>query len=157
MRKPSAKERRHQALIENGYETSGIHSDWTRRTKYVRYDPATGRILEAGTTSIGALRHNEREFGWHYVEVEGHWDTHYVLDGFVVRKKASPTVLDGLVLRSLPVPCQIEIRDETGDVQKYDCTDEELELEFDNPGTYRVRIKSVPFKDGYFEVLHEEA
>jgi hypothetical protein len=68
-------------------------------------------------------------------------------------KKPSPAVLDGTVLRSLPVPCRIEVAPEAGPPQAFDVDEPELQLEFDHPGTYRVTITAVPYLPAELEVV----
>lgn len=156
MRKLSKKERRRLALQENDYHLGGLHNDWFRITDFVRYDPATGEILSWGTMPIAALRQQEKELGHHFVEVKGEPTTHYVQDGFVVLKKAPTSELNGLELTKLPVPSKIIVMDETGDSETYDWDEPELKLEFDNPGTYRVTVKAIPYRDAVFEVIYED-
>ena len=74
-------------------------------------------------------------------------DTHYVRDGQVVpRWKIRPFCKAG-VLNDLPVPCEILINN-----RRYEATTETVELEFDQPGSYRVSVQAWPYLDKEFTI-----
>jgi hypothetical protein len=53
----------------------------------------------------------------------------------------------------LPLPCRIEISDPAGGTRTYEEADAAvLELAFDHPGTYRVRVLSAPHTPGAWTV-----
>ena len=81
------------------------------------------------------------------VYYEGDMEEGYVLDGEVVARPANPARLDGLVLRDLPAPCEIGING-----QPYKCNEDTAELEFDQPGTYRITVRAWPHLDKEFEI-----
>lgn len=114
---------------------------------YVVFDP-TGRILQTGETHKDALA----AMPPNWIEGEGHWDTHYVDVGSLeIREKTPcPAVLDGLKITNVPVPCTITI-----ERSEYEIEDDVVDLEFDVPGTYEVRLRSVPHLDAVFEVVAE--
>lgn len=68
-------------------------------------------------------------------------------------RTACPASLDGLALRSLPLPCQIEITAPLNATRTYDEADDpDLDLSFDHPGTYTVRVLSARHLPGVFTV-----
>ena len=81
--------------------------------------------------------------------VEGAVDgsTHYVRDGQVVPRLDNPAILQDRVLSSLPVPCEILINN-----RRYEATTEMAELEFDQPGSYRVSVQAWPYLDKEFTI-----
>jgi hypothetical protein len=74
-------------------------------------------------------------------------DIHYVRDGQIVPRLESPVMLQGLVLSRLPAPCVILIND-----RLYETTSETVELEFDQPGSYRVSVQAWPYLDKEFTI-----
>ena len=83
--------------------------------------------------------------GW----VEGSWDTHtkYVSDGEVLDRPLNPATLSGLTLSNVPVPATLQIGN-----QFYECDEPTVELEFNLPGTYVVKLFSWPYLDKEFTV-----
>lgn len=73
--------------------------------------------------------------------------TKYFKDGAWHTIQENTAVLDGLVLKSLPIPCQIVI-----DGVKYMCEDGFAELEFVYPNTYQIAVQADYFKDKKFTV-----
>ena len=136
-------------------DRQGIELNWFVMTPFVRYEPDTGEILEQGQMSFSAIKHLEQENGWRYLREAGSSNTHYVdVSAATVREKtACPAMLDGLTLRSLPQPCSIEISNPIGAPTIYDMAAPEVALEFDHPGSYRVRILSVSHLPGAFAVI----
>ena len=84
-----------------------------------------------------------------YPCVDGEYDAacYYVDTGRVVSRPPCPAQLTGHTLVALPVPCWIEIGEHT-----YPCIEPTAELEFDQPGTYTVRVTSWPYQDKEFTV-----
>jgi len=79
--------------------------------------------------------------------VEGDYGSdHWFHNGEPQLRPTCPTTLDGLTLHNVPANSTININDQT-----YDCEDGgTVELDFDQPGTYRIRITSWPYLDGEF-------
>src|SRR5690606_2744108 len=81
--------------------------------------------------------------------VDGDWygKDVYVSNGEVHPRPANPAHLDGMTLRDLPTPGTVHI----GDAQ-YPYDEPVVELEFEHPGTYKVRVEAWPYLDKEFEV-----
>lgn len=81
--------------------------------------------------------------------VEGAWDAHtkYVNNGEVLDRPANPTTVSGLTLSNVPVPSELKIGD-----QYYSVTEPTVDLEFNLPGTYVVKVLSWPHLDKEFTV-----
>ena len=79
----------------------------------------------------------------------GAFDDAYWLYGGVARKRrACPVALDGLQLRGVRPGSVIIINE-----QRYECVQGgDVELEFDQPGVYRVTVRRWPYLDGEFAI-----
>jgi len=124
--------------------------------KVVKFQPDSGRI-ESVSSYPGMLVYDHPYFAQGVgLAVDGGVDVsdllHFVQDGAIVERPASPAVLDGLLLRQLPVPSTITI-----DGVAYPCTDDYCELSFALPGVYQISVSAWPYHDAYFEVSHETA
>lgn len=80
-----------------------------------------------------------------FVNGEGNQDTDYVREGTIVARPECPAILSGKMLMGLPVPSHIKIND-----QDYPCDTNEVELEFDQPGKYRIVVQAWPHLDKEF-------
>jgi len=81
-----------------------------------------------------------------YVE-GGYGSDHYAVDGEPQPRPTCPATLDGATLHNVPANSTITIND-----QDYDCEDGgTVDLEFNQPGTYRIRVTCWPYLDGEFE------
>lgn len=80
-----------------------------------------------------------------FVMGEYYGDDVYVANGVVQARPANPAVLNGLELTGLPTPCTIHINNVA-----YPCSETSVELEFDQPMTYRVRVEAWPYMDKEF-------
>jgi hypothetical protein len=67
---------------------------------------------------------------------------HYILNGQVTERPASPVTLTDLTLNNLPVGGDLFI-----DGTRYEITDETVELEFPLPGTFNLRVERFPYLD----------
>lgn len=110
------------------------------------YD-STGRIhtiLTGDAVGIQNTLDNITD-GW----VEGAWDTRnkYVSNGEVFDRPANPTTQSGLTLSNVPVPSTLQIGN-----QRYETNEPTVELEFNLPGTYVVKVFSWPYLDKEFTV-----
>lgn len=74
-------------------------------------------------------------------------DTHYEVDGVLSLRPEQLTVLSGFTLRNLPEPCQVIING-----IPYEVNTKTLELEFDEPGTYSIKIVAFPYLDKEFTI-----
>lgn len=139
----------------DGRDADGVDYDWSFQTPFLRYDLTTGAILSSGNTTLGGLRaHRENQPEYGFLARGGDPETQYVAvkTKRIRTRSDNPARLNGRTLSHLPVPCQIEISDPAGGPQVYDVTDTSLELEFDQPGTYTVRVLAVKHLPAVFEV-----
>jgi len=67
---------------------------------------------------------------------------HYILNGQITERPASPVALTGLTLEHLPVGGDLFI-----DGTRYEITDMTVELEFPLPGTFNLRVERFPYLD----------
>ena len=82
-----------------------------------------------------------------WIEGSFHWDTHYVNNGVAVPRPECPATLSGSTLYNVPVPAQVIINQSV-----YDTTEETVELSFNLPGTYVVKVISWPHLPKEFTV-----
>ena len=73
--------------------------------------------------------------------------THYILDGEVTERPASPVTRTDLTLLAVPEGSTLWINGESY------AAEGEVELEFPLPGTYRLRVECFPFLDLVDEVV----
>ncbi|MCJ2009813.1 hypothetical protein [Methylobacterium sp. J-092] len=137
---------------------SEVVKDYITQANFVEYD-ASGAIMRGGHQGIAfttdAMARGERVLmtGMSF-RPEDVCRTHYVetaLRHIRVRTEC-PAVLDGLVLSRLPQPCRIEISSPFATPTFYDWIDPALTLSFEHPGRYTVRVLSIPYLPGVFEV-----
>jgi hypothetical protein len=110
------------------------------------YEP-DGRIvahLTGDAVAIDATKENTQEL-W----VDGYFDgkTHYIDDGEAITRPVSPTVLDGLTLKQLPVPCTIVING-----TEYDCDEVVAELDLPMSTAYKIKVMAFPHLDAEFNI-----
>ena len=111
------------------------------------YEKNTGKIkyfVEADSIHIKATKDNLLD-PW----VEGVWDwqKYYVKNGKATLRKKNPCQVDGHKLFNVPVASDIWINE-----GKYCCDENTVELEFDQPGSYSIRVESWPYLDTEFEI-----
>src|SRR3546814_17132990 len=73
-----------------------------------------------------------------WIDGEGDIDSQYVQDGAIVNRPANPAQLQGLQMTGIPVPAVLTING-----QPYEVADSIVDLEFDQPGTYRSEERRV--------------
>lgn len=83
--------------------------------------------------------------------VEGEWFDKgvYVVNGVVTDRPACPAILVANTLNGLPVPCEIKVNDSA-----YHCDESSATLEFNQPGTYAIKVVAWPYLDGEFEIVN---
>lgn len=75
-------------------------------------------------------------------------DTYWFYGGIPRKRERCPIVIDGLWLRGVRPNSTIYIEE-----QAYECADGgEVELSFQYPGTYTVRVERWPYLDGVYEI-----
>lgn len=75
-------------------------------------------------------------------------ETQYIKSGQITDRPIQQTKLTGLTLSNLPNPCTIFIND-----TPYECESDTVELEFDQPTTYTIRVEAWPYLD--WETIYE--
>lgn len=104
---------------------------------YTSYDDS-GRILGSGICSADDLPLQ----GALVIPGHGNDSTDYVLAGEIVSRPPNPSTVDGLTISNIPVDSDVWIEEDM-----YTVTDGILELSFEYPGIYPVRIHSFPEVD----------
>lgn len=105
----------------------------------------------AGDPAIASHMNDLREQGAMYYVISDHeFDitSIYYEEGMIKQKAPLPAKLTGLVLSNLPVPCTVEIEG-----NRYTVDETELELDFQFPGNYAVRVSRFPYLDRIFKVI----
>ncbi|CUK21773.1 hypothetical protein [Achromobacter xylosoxidans] len=82
-----------------------------------------------------------------YVDGSVDGRTQYVEEGRVKPRPECTAVLTGSLLSGMPVPSSISINR-----QEYLCNEGSAQLEFDQPGKYRVVVRAWPQMDKEFEI-----
>lgn len=116
-------------------------------TETISFFDESGRITSNLTTDPAVIQANKDHFPGRWVEGDWYGKDVYVANGAVHPRPANPAQLEGLTLTHLPTPGTIHI----GDAQ-YPYDEPTVELEFEHPGTYKVRVESWPHLDKEFEV-----
>jgi hypothetical protein len=116
----------------------------------VIYDVLTGKILRhlSGPRFMMPLQVGEGE-GW--AEGEGADTTHYVSPGptrAIAPRPPCPAVLTGANLTDIPLPATLFIDGTAHELPAGG--DDFVELEFDYPATYQLRLECWPFLDTEF-------
>lgn len=81
--------------------------------------------------------------------VEGKYSSErsYVVDGVVRPREEMNCLVNGKLLKNLPIPCEVFINNST-----YHVDSSEVELDFDQPGMYKIKVSAWPFLDAEFEI-----
>lgn len=111
--------------------------------KFAKYDPTNGRILFVGEVPDSMI---ELQSGPLY-EGEANQLTQYIVDGELHDRPANPTVVTGSVLTNVPVPATLKV-----DGVVYQTNEATIELDFPNPGTYKIVVESWPHLNGEYEI-----
>ena len=110
------------------------------------YSAETGRIQGVATVvEIEAMD----DLAGDSLRVDGihNGDTHYILDGEVTERPASPVTRTDLTLLAVPEGSTLWINGESYEAEG------EVELEFPLSGTYRLRVECFPYLDWTDEVV----
>lgn len=111
------------------------------------YEAETGRIKYFADGDPPAMQATKDSLTDPWVDGEFHWDTHYVSDGVATLRPDCPATVSGLILLNVPVPAEIHIGRNV-----YQADDSTVELEFNLPGTYKVKVVSFPYLDKEFTI-----
>lgn len=121
---------------------------------YISFYDSTGKITGTASASLSVMEMikeqnpnvpNSQPF------VEGAWFDKpvCVVNGMVVNRAPMSATLSGNTLNGLPVPCEIKVNDST-----YHCDESSATLEFNQPGTYAIKVIAWPYLDGEFEIVN---
>lgn len=107
------------------------------------------RINLSGCTEVEA-RMSAESMSCQFVAYEGECDnrSHYVRNSKVIARPEQSTRVQGTTLYNVPTPATIHVEGEP-----YEVDDSIVELDFDFPGIYEVRIESFPYLDKTVEVV----
>lgn len=106
------------------------------------YHGDTGRIENTGTAIPGTTEEAFAHMGLPVIlnlESMVHWDTHYIADGQPVERTALEIGVSGMSLIGVPPGATVTIEG-----QDYEADGSAIELEFDLPGTYTVKVALWP-------------
>lgn len=115
---------------------------------YVIYDLLTGKTIQTYITPVEDEINYVLKQGQAYVPFPHNDDYQLYFvksDEGLTLRPSQKTVLEGNVISGIPVPATLTINKET-----YSIDEPVVELEFDQPGTYKIRIESWPFLDKEF-------
>jgi len=107
-----------------------------------------GRIVGLAGVRPDEIELMMRNHDCDYVEGNGSPSEHYVKDGVIVPLEPATTTLQGHVLSGVPIGATIHIDD-----AEYIAEDSTVELNFNLPGTYQIRVDGWPHKEVSFEVI----
>ena len=116
---------------------------------YVIHD-ASGRILRYGDCQEETLDYQHKETGETILVGTGTFNDYVDIDsGTILSRPENPCNLNGSTLTDVPMPCTVQIN---GVDYEVDDEDNTLELDFTNPGVYKVVIKVFPYLDKEIEI-----
>lgn len=153
-----------QDLIQNAIDADpGL----VESAGFVRYDPATGEIVEVGVMARSLIEQEKADgkpilqsvmltmdemlpfLAQNYVQLE---------TGTILPKQPFPGSFSGQTLSGLPVPCRIKVSIpfQTGqgfwEPQVHEVEDTEIELSFDVPDKYEIAVESTVYETARFVV-----
>lgn len=109
---------------------------------FILYEAQSGRILSLFTGDEAGARMTADFMGLRCMPGRASLSLDYVDDGEVVRRREMNPFIEGRSISDLPAPCSVQVNDEM-----YECSDGIVELEFEQPGKYRVTVRAFPFLD----------
>ena len=118
----------------------------------IGYSPS-GKIINMSLGETGELQQGKyQNMGLSLLLLEGketliNPHTHYILDGEVTERPASPVTRTDLTLLAVPEGSTLWINGESYEAEG------EVELEFPLSGTYRLRVECFPYLDWTDEVV----
>lgn len=115
--------------------------------EYISYYDETGRITGMSYSQSATMPMIKNLTPDPFVE--GNWwgKDVYVLNGKVVERPANPTILVGQALENVPVPATVVINGVS-----YETNESRVELGFNHPGTYAIKVVAWPHLDKEFSV-----
>jgi hypothetical protein len=141
-------------MKSEGKGEDGIPLDWFQNVAFFAYAPATGDIECVGTMSKAGLAHSNEQGPLVFVEgvADAELDWFNLATGQVERRGECPAQVQGAALVNCPLPCGLVIRDAAAEYTRHEVDDGIADLSDLPPGTYTVRVFSVPYLDAYYEV-----
>lgn len=115
-----------------------------------RFDPVSGKILGSIWGKADQLRRNKEMMDGPFLDGFYSPDSYYVLGEKAIARPSQPTKLHGLNLEDIPYPAKLIING-----QEYVVTESSVELAFDQPGTYTVKLESWPYLDKEFTIENQ--
>ena len=112
---------------------------------YTFYSP-TGEITLVASVDEKTLQGIKKDYP-NYIEGEGDPDMEWVQRGSIKRKLSNPSEIKGNVIEGVPENSTIFINGVS-----YSEITGRVELEFDQPGKYHIRVESWPYLDKEFTI-----
>lgn len=104
-----------------------------------------GEITSTLTSDAVSIAANKEHFPGTWVDGDWRDQQVYVLSGKVKPRPENTARLVGSQLVNVPVPSTIHIDD-----AEYPCDEPTVDLEFPQPGTYKIRVEAWPHQDKEF-------
>jgi hypothetical protein len=116
-------------------------------TEYISYFDETGKITGTSYSQSATMQMIKALATVPFVD--GNWfgKDVYVLNGAVVDRPINPTTVSGLALESVPVPATVIVNGVS-----YQTDDSFIEFDFNQPGTYAVKVVAWPYLDKEFSI-----
>lgn len=114
------------------------------------YDPTSGRLI--GTVSGGqdTLELNKKKSTLPWVEGAYSDEGYFVRDGKVCIREPIPIYLEDGVFLNIPHSTQVFVNE-----TEYLCRDSSLEIEFDQPGVYKISFHLWPYLPKEFTIENQ--
>jgi hypothetical protein len=123
-------------------------------TSHISFYDSTGKITgmaSAQPAVMGMLKEHSVDIPNAQLFVEGEWfgKDVYIVGGVVTDRPQCTATLSGNTLSGLPVPCEIKVNGSA-----YACGESSATLEFNQPGTYAIKVIAWPYLDGEFSIVN---
>lgn len=116
------------------------------------YKKSTGEIIKTLFIPVGDIELNfNKDADEDYLNQEGRYEYDCVLNGVVTKRPENPTTLNGLVLSDVPKGSTIYIDGSAYEVE----LGGEIQLQFNQAGSYSVQIESFPYLDKEFTIDYQ--
>lgn len=115
--------------------------------KSITFYDEIGRITGFLSGPPGVIEANKKISDESWIEGEYSDEIYYVIDGVAKFRTEMDVIVNGKILNQLPMPCKVFINQ-----SEYQVEDGEIELVFDQPGIYKVKISAWPFLDKEIEI-----
>lgn len=115
--------------------------------KTVSFYDDSGKILGTLVGSDESIETTIQESNYKWIAGDWFGKPVYVKNGEITDLMPNPTTIQGFTLNDVPIPSTIVINN-----QYYESNDSTVNLSFEFPGTYNVRIISFPYLTKEFKV-----